>query len=123
MAYAPLYYGYISATGETNSTIIRLTRNDSYATVSFTVNYDYTGYTGLLTIRHRVTNTQLSQVSVTVSSATVLTATFTTSDTAFATLTTDADFGPHPFDIQMTSGGTVTTEIKGSAIITRDVTT
>ncbi len=101
---------------------ITITRNDTVS-FSFTVTTDYTGYTGLLTIRHRVTEAQLMQVAVTVTSATVLSVSLSSTDTAFPLLVSLTEFGPHPFDIQMTSGATVNTPVTGIAVVQRDQTT
>jgi hypothetical protein len=107
--------------------VIRMKRGDSYdgtanAVKSFVVTKNFAGWTGTLTVRHRVTAASLSSVSVTVASATLLTASFAATDTAFAGLTTDDDFGPHPFDIQMVSGASKQTPIEGVVIISKDMT-
>jgi len=106
----------------TDADVITIVRND---TVSFTfdVTTDFTGYTGLLTIRHRVTDDELMQVSVTVTSSVLLTVPLSSTDTAFTDLVSLTEFGPHPFDIQMTSGSTVKTPVTGVAVIRRDQTT
>ena len=106
----------------TDADMITIVRND---TVSFTfdVTTDFTGYTGLLTIRHRVTDDELMQVSVTVTSSVLLTVPLSSTDTAFTDLVSLTEFGPHPFDIQMTSGSTVKTPVTGVAVIRRDQTT
>lgn len=126
--YAPEYYGGLGGGGviqdacsETGTQVIYLTRNDSTA-CSFTVANDYTGYTGLLTIRHRTTDAELAQVAAVVTDATTIVATFTTTDTAFADLVAASEFGPHPFDIELTLGATVTS-IHGIAVIRKDQTT
>lgn len=109
--------------------VTRLIRNDAYdgtanAAKSFAATKDYTsGWTGTMTIRHRVTGAVLLSKSVTVSSATGLAVSLSSSDTAFALLTTDEDFGPHPFDIEMVSGSSKQSAVKGIAIITKDQTT
>jgi len=122
VSYAPEYYGgggVVTFDGES----LRITRSDTYAGVTFTVTQDFAGYTGLLTIRHRVTGAELMQVAVTVVNATTLTADMTASDTAFTLLVALSEFGPHPFDIQMTAGATVSTPIAGVAVIRKDQTT
>ena len=130
-AYAPNYYGTVIS-GEVTVTvgsqqITRIKRNDSYdgtanAVKSFPVTKDYTGWTGTLTIRHRVLGTSLLSKAVSVASATLLTASLSSSDTAFAALTSDEDFGPHPFDIEMVNGSSRQTAVNGIAIITKDQT-
>jgi len=133
--YAPNYYGGGGGTVDAvtvvvgSKSITRITRNDAYdgtanAARTFDVNKDYTsGWTGTLTIRHRVTGVVLLTKSVTVSSAMELSVSLSSSDTAFALLTTDEDFGPHPFDIEMVSGSSKQSAVKGIAIITKDQTT
>ena len=106
--------------------IARIRRNDAYDGVanpvlSFVVTRDYAGWTGTLTIRHRVTGVSLLTASVTVASSTSLTVSMSSTDTAFALLTSNEDFGPHPLDIQMISGTSRQT-IPGIALVTRDVT-
>lgn len=102
--------------------VIRIIRNDSHLQ-AIAVATDYTGYTATFTIRHRVTNAVLCQVSsVDVTSSTVLTVSLSTADTAFALLVDPSEFGPHPFDIQLVSGQTTRTE-EGVAVIVRDQTT
>lgn len=136
--YAPNYYGGGGGSSGTieevtvvvgEKQVTRLIRNDAYdgtanAAKSFAVTKDYTsGWTGTMTIRHRVTGAALLSKSVTVSSATGLAVSLSSSDTAFALLTTDEDFGPHPFDIEMISGSSKQSAVKGIAIITKDQTT
>jgi len=106
----------------TNVATFTLRKGDSYdgtanPLVSFTVAKDYTGWTGTLVITHRVTGATIMSASVTVASSTSLTVTLTTTETAFALLTTDDDFGPHPYDLQMTSGSNSQTASSGVALI------
>lgn len=108
--------------------LTRIRRNDSYDDVanpvkSFPVEKDYDGWTGTLTIRHRVTGSSLLTKSVTVLSAATITCSLSSTDTAFTLLTMDEDFGPHPFDIEMTSGASKQSAVRGIAIITKDQTT
>jgi hypothetical protein len=127
--YASAYYGEYLATQATDTAgkqRIDIVRNDAYDGIAnpvktFTVTKDFTGWTGVLTIRHRVTNTVLLSVSVVVASVGSLTATMTSTDTAFTLLTSSEDFGPHPFDIQMINGTSKQT-INGIAVIIRDQT-
>jgi len=112
----------------TDANIIYVTRGDSYdgtanAQLSFAVSKDYSGWTGTMTVRHRVTDAVLMTASVTVESATELRVSLLTSDTAFALLTTDADFGPHPYDIEMVSGASEQSAIQGVMVIRKDQTT
>lgn len=107
--------------------ITRITRNDSYdgtanGIKTFSVTKDYTGWSGTLTIRHRVLGTSLLSKSVSVATATSLTASLSSTDTAFTALTSDEDFGPHPFDIEMVNGSSKQTAVTGIAIITKDRT-
>lgn len=112
-----------------NFPIIYLIRGDAYdgtahASKAFTVSKDFTsgGWSGTLTIRHRTTGASLSSVSVSVTSANTITASFATSDTAFTALTQDEEFGSHPFDIEM-SDGTSDITYGGAAVIRKDQTT
>ena len=107
--------------------IIRILRNDAYDGTanpikSFDVDKDYTGWTGTMTIRHRETAVSLLSKAVVVASDVLLTVTLATADTAFTALTAEDDFGPHPFDIEMVSGGSKQTAVRGIAIITKDQT-
>jgi len=121
--YAPNYYGGAGVGSETTeNSVIRITRNDTCSFL-FPSTVDWSGYSGLLTIRHRVTGIELTQVVVTAISSVSLLAAFATSDTAFADLVSLTEFGPHPFDIQMTSGATVKTPVTGIVVIRRDQTT
>jgi hypothetical protein len=106
--------------------IIRIVRNDAYDGVAnpiftFGVTRDYTGWTGTLTIRHRSTGLLIFAKAITVESDIYLTISMTSEETAFPLLTSNEDFGPHPFDIQMIDGDSRQT-IRGIAVITRDVT-
>lgn len=113
---------------DAGAVIIRLTRNDAYDNTAnpaktFTVTKDYTsGWTGTFTIRHKATGVTLLSKSVTVTSATILTVSLVSTDTDFSELTSDEDFGPHPFDIEMVSGSSKQTAVTGIAIITKDQT-
>lgn len=114
-----------SATMQTSPVrTLYITRGDSYSgatalTVAVTTNY--TGYTPTFTIRHRVTDAVLCTATPVVTSSTVLTITLTTTNTAFADLLSDDEFGPHPWDIQLVSGSVQKTE-SGIAIVSKDQT-
>lgn len=106
------------------ATILNLTRNDTYASIVFTVATDYTSYSsGQLTIKHRTTDAELMQVAVTIASSTTITVALTAANTAFALLVSDSEFGPHPFDIEVIKTGVVTTAVSGIAVIRKDRTT
>lgn len=107
--------------------IIRIVRNDAYDGTanplkSFDVEKDYTGWTGTMTIRHRETAVSLLSKAISVVSDVLLTVTLASSDTGFTALTAEDDFGPHPFDIEMVSGSSKQTAVRGIAIITKDQT-
>ena len=122
-SYAEYYGGgAIDSTDVLSRNKITIVRNDT-CSFGFTVAFDFAGYSGLMTIRHRVTNAELAQVSVTVTSATLLSVSLSSSDTEFPLLVSLTEFGPHPFDIQMTSGSTVKTPVTGIAVVQRDQTT
>jgi len=107
--------------------IIKIRRNDTYDGVAnpvfeFDVNQNYTGWTGTLSIRHRVTDAVLLSAAITVASSASLTCLLTSDETDFPLLTSAEDFGPHPFDINMVSGSSTDTAVTGIAIITKDIT-
>lgn len=107
--------------------VMRIRRNDSYdgtanAKKTFTVAKDYSGWTGTLTVRHRVTDDVLLSKAVTVASATALECSLSSSDTAFTALTSTEDFSPHPFDIEMVNGSSKQS-IPGIVVVTKDQTT
>ncbi len=107
----------------TNANIKTIRKGDSYdgtanAKLSWTVTKDFTsGWTGTLVIRHRTTGSTLASASIVVVDATTLEATLTTTDTAFTALTSDQEFGPHAYDIQMVNGSSEQTPISGVAIL------
>ena len=112
------------------STIRYVTRGDSYdgtanAKLSWPVAVDYTtGWTGTLTVRHRTTNAVLLTKAVVVASAVLLECTLTVTDSAFALLTDDDEFGSHPYDVQLDDGTSqITVVTNGVMIIRRDNTT
>lgn len=112
----------------TSANIRYVVRGDSYdgtanAALSWAVTKDFSGFTGTMTIRHRITDAVLLSASVTVQSATELQVSLTTSDTAFALLTTDADFGPHPYDLEMVSGSSEQSAVRGVVVVSKDQTT
>lgn len=115
-------------TVDVNQTRINITRNDAYdgtanPAITWTVAKDYTsGWTGTFTIRHRTLGTSLLSKSVTVTDATTLTVSLASTDTAFTAFTTDADFGPHPYDIQMVNGTSRQTAAQGPCVIYKDET-
>ena len=123
MSYASEYYGDGGGAVTYANSVLRVTRNDTYSGVQFDVSTDFTGYTGLLTIRHRVTAAELMQVAVNVVDSTALSADLSAEDTAFPLLVALSEFGPHPFDIQMTKDAIVSTPISGQAVIRKDQTT
>ena len=121
-SYAEYYGGGVVSGSDSAADVITIIRNDTIS-FGFDVTTDFTGYTGLLTIRHRVTDAELMQVAVTVSSDVLLSVSLSSTDTAFDALISLTEFGPHPFDIQMTSGATVKTPVTGIVVIRRDQTT
>lgn len=107
-----------------------LTRGDSYDGIgnpklTWTVAQDFTsGWTGTMTIRHRTTGASLMSATVTAASSVLLEASLTTTDTAFALLVSDEEFGPHPYDVQMVkSTSQITVVPSGIAVISSDRTT
>lgn len=107
-----------------------ITRGDSYDGVgnpalTWPVARDFTdGWTGTMTIRHRVTRAVLMSVVVTAAASDMLSASLSTDDTAFPLLVSASEFGPHPYDVQMVKGTSQATPVpKGVAIIVSDRTT
>jgi hypothetical protein len=120
-----------SGSGGSNLTTIiaaDIAQNDAYDgtannALTFAVTKNFTsGWTGTFTIRHRVTNAVLLTKSVTVSSSVLLTVSLSSTDTAFATLVDDDEFGPHPYEIQMVSGSSKQTPVTGIVTVSKDLT-
>jgi hypothetical protein len=120
-----------SGSGGSNLTTISaadIAQNDAYDgtannALTFAVTKNFTsGWTGTFTIRHRVTNAVLLTKSVTVSSSVLLTVSLSSTDTAFATLVDDDEFGPHPYEIQMVSGSSKQTPVTGIVTVSKDLT-
>ena len=70
---------------------------------------------------HRLTGALMIEKAVTVSSASSVTVTLSASETTFTDITSDADFGPHPFEIEMTSGTAKQTKWSGACIVSKDL--
>jgi hypothetical protein len=121
-SYAEYYGGGGGGSVSTSSRRIEIIRGDT-CSFGFDITTDFAGYTGLFTIRHQVTNAVLLQAAATVTSDVLLSVSLSSTDTAFDDLVSLTEFGPHPFDIQMTSGTTIKTPVTGIAVIRRDQTT
>lgn len=131
MRYAPNYYGRNSTSttgtvGTPDGGLLSVVRGDTYdgtanPPLTFSVAKDYTAWAGMLTIRHRLSDETLCQADVVVEGPAVLSVTLGSSDTAFTALASADDFGPHPYDIEMTSGTSVQT-MRGVILIARDQT-
>lgn len=91
------------------------------ATLTFTTSEDFTGYTATLSIRHRVTDASLLSKAITVTNSTTLTASLTATDTAFTTLVSAEEFGPHPYEISLVSGSTEKALPRGIVFIYKDL--
>ena len=109
------------------STDIEIIRGDSYDNVAhdkitWAVMKNYTGWTGTMTVRHRLTSASLMSVTVTVDSSSQLSATLTTANTAFALLVDNEEFGPHPYDVEMVSGSSEETAFSGVVVVRKDRT-
>ncbi len=110
---------------------ISIRRNDAYngtanAAITWTVAKDFTsGWTGTLTVRHRNTGASLLSTSITVTDSATLTASLDSSDTGFAALVADTEFGHHPYDVEMnhTSSSSKQTVVVGVCNVTKDYTT
>jgi len=111
-----------------NTNEIEIIRGATYdgvakAKLAWTVTKDYTGWAATLTIRHRTTRAVLLQKTITVASSTLLEASLTTTDTAFSALTTEDEFGHHPYDIELVSGSNTDKVGPHMANIVRDAKT
>jgi hypothetical protein len=110
-----------------NKQTIFLYQGDTYdgtarPVLEWEVDKDFQSWSGTMTIRHRVTNAVLLEATATAANATRITVTLDADDTAFADLVDPKEFGPHPFDVQFTSGNSVLTPVDGVAVITREKT-
>lgn len=137
MSYAPEYYGgeetiTIAEPNALEPDVRRVTRGDAYDGVAnpilaFPTTADYsTGWVGVMTVRHRVTGEILLQIDADMATAQSVRVSMTDDDTAFSLLTTDQDFGAHPFDVELAKTGTdskVTIVPSGIMVIRKDRTT
>jgi hypothetical protein len=86
--------------------------------IQWAVTKDYAGAASIqLYVEHRVTGTNLLTHAITYVDETTLKATLSSSDTAFSDLTTDADFGVHPYWIVANYNGELQTVVKGAMSI------
>jgi hypothetical protein len=90
--------------------------------LTWEIDKDLQGWSGKITIRHRVTDLVLLEANATAPSPTQIVVTLTAVDTAFTDLVDPKEFGPHPFDIEFTLGSSVLTPVDGVAVITRQKT-
>lgn len=103
----------------TTANIIYVNQGDAYDdtannAIAFAVSKDYSGADSLtITVEHRVTGATILTHAVTYTDATTLKLFLTSSDTAFATLTTDADFGVHPYRVVADYAGEDQTAVRG----------
>jgi hypothetical protein len=107
----------------TTANIIYVNQGDAYDdtannAIAWEVSKDYSGADSLtLVIEHRVTGAVLLSHAVTYIDATTLKAYLSSSDTAFSTLTTDADFGVHPYRVEADYSGEVQSAVRGAVTI------
>ena len=107
----------------TTANIIYVNQGDAYDdtannAIAWAVAKDYSGADSLtLVIEHRVTDAVLLSHAVTYIDATTLKAYLSSSDTAFSTLTTDADFGVHPYRVEADYSGEVQSAVRGAVTI------
>ena len=107
----------------TTANIIYVNQGDAYDdtannAIAWAVAKDYSGADSLtLVIEHRVTGAVLLSHAVTYIDATTLKAYLSSSDTAFSTLTTDADFGVHPYRVEADYSGEVQSAVRGAVTI------
>ena len=118
-----------SSTTFDSSEIVEVVRGDSYdgtanPLLSFTETTDYSsGWSGTFTVNHRVTGAELlSTTSLTLNSDSIQVS-LGSSDTAFALLVSDDEFGPHPFDIELVNGSSTITAKRGVCYVRKDQTT
>jgi len=109
----------------TDAEIRYVVQGDAYDDVAndaieWAVTTDYSGASSLtLKVYHRVTDELLLSHAVTYVDATTLKAYLSGDDTAFASLTTTADFGVHPYRVVAEVGGETDTVVIGVMSITR----
>lgn len=107
----------------TTAQIKYVNQGDAYDSVAnpalqWAVTKDFAGATSItLYVEHRVTGVNLLTHAVTYTDATTLNAYLSSSDTAFSALTTDADFGVHPYWIVADYSGELQTVVKGAMSI------
>ena len=109
----------------TTAQIIYVNQGDAYdgvanAPIVWSVSKDYSGATSIsIDIEHRVTGATLLTHTVEYVDATTLRLTLSSSDTAFSALTTDADFGVHPYRVTADYSGEKQSVVRGAATIRR----
>ena len=107
----------------TTAQIRYVTQGDAYDdtannAIEWSVAKDYSGASSItLTIEHRVTGATLLTHAVTYIDASTLKAYLSSSDTAFSQLTTDADFGVHPYTVVASYSGELETIVNGAISI------
>lgn len=107
----------------TTAQIIYINQGDAYDdtannAITWAVSKDYSSADSLtITIEHRVTGATILSHAVTYTDATTLKLFLSTADTAFSTLTTDADFGVHPYRITADFAGEKQSVVRGAATI------
>jgi hypothetical protein len=107
----------------TTAQIRYVTQGDAYDdtannAIEWSVAKDYSGASSItLTIEHRVTGATLLTHTVTYIDASTLKAYLSSSDTAFSQLTTDADFGVHPYTVVASYSGELETIVNGAISI------
>lgn len=104
---------------------IYIRRGDSYDGVAnnvlvFTVTKDFDSWSGTFTVRHRSSNAVLVSASAAAVGPTIIQVSLDADETTMDAITNDEDFGPHPYEIQMTSGSSVQTAVTGVAILQKD---
>lgn len=107
----------------TSANIRYINQGDSYdgeanPVLSWSVTKDYTSYSLTLEITHRVTGQVLLSKAIAATDSTTIEASLSSTDTAFADLTTAADFGAHRYLIKATLGSSVDSAVIGAVVIT-----
>lgn len=107
----------------TSANIRYINQGDSYdgeanPVLSWSVTKDYTSYSLTMEITHRVTGEVLLSKAIAATDSTTIEASLSSTDTAFADLTTAADFGAHRYLIKATLGSSVDSAVIGAVVIT-----
>jgi len=111
-----------------SGTTVYIYQGDSYdgtarSKLTWSVTRDFrSGWTGTITVRHRVTAAVLMTATVSGLTATSIECSLSSTNTAFPLLVDDTEFGPHPYDVEFVSGSSKLTPVNGIMDITKQRT-